>query len=208
MRTLKRVAIALAMTGLGMSLTGCAYFNVGEEEFNCSGMPDSAYCHSARDVYNATNSGEVPSRVGPDGAYNEDCDNCSRSEGRNFNFGYEEELEQEQAKKSGQPTSSGATRRSSKRDEVIDNYVAPRLPDQPVPIRTPAVVMRIWVAPYIDDKDDLMAPGYVYTEIEPRRWIYGEQNYQMAGAFSPLEATATSSVPTVTTQDSQTSTKK
>jgi len=21
---------------------------------------------------------------------------------------------------------------------------------------------------------DLMAPGYVYTEIEPRRWIYGE----------------------------------
>lgn len=57
-------------------------------------------------------------------------------------------------------------------DEVINNYVAPRLPSEPVPIRTPAQIMRIWVAPYVDTNGDLVAPGFVYTEIEPRRWIY------------------------------------
>jgi hypothetical protein len=42
-----------------------------------------------------------------------------------------------------------------------------------VPIRVPAQVMRIWIAPWEDTRGDLHAPGYVYTEIEPRRWTLG-----------------------------------
>jgi hypothetical protein len=30
--------------------------------------------------------------------------------------------------------------------------------------------MRIWIAPWEDSRGDLHAPGYLYTEIEPRRW--------------------------------------
>jgi conjugal transfer pilus assembly protein TraV len=37
----------------------------------------------------------------------------------------------------------------------------------------PAQVMRIWIAPWEDSRGDLHAPGYVYTEIEPRRWTLG-----------------------------------
>ena len=56
-----------------------------------------------------------------------------------------------------------------------------------MPIRTPAVVMRIWIAPWIDENDDLISPGYVYTEIEPRRWIYKDESHRAMTAFAPLQ---------------------
>jgi hypothetical protein len=43
----------------------------------------------------------------------------------------------------------------------------------PLALRMPAQVMRIWIAPWEDSRGDLHAPGYVYTEIEPRRWTLG-----------------------------------
>ena len=39
--------------------------------------------------------------------------------------------------------------------------------------RLPAKVMRIWIAPWEDSRGDLHAPGYLYTEVEPRRWSVG-----------------------------------
>lgn len=73
-------------------------------------------------------------------------------------------------------------------DELINNYVTPALPDRPVPIRTPSQVMRIWVAPYVDTRGDLQAPGFVYTEIEPRRWIIRDGNdVSNSRIFAPLE---------------------
>jgi hypothetical protein len=50
--------------------------------------------------------------------------------------------------------------------------VLPR-PEGPVPLRLPAQVMRVWIAPWEDSRGDLHAPGYLYTEIEPRRWTLG-----------------------------------
>ena len=44
-----------------------------------------------------------------------------------------------------------------------------------VPLRSPARVMRIWIAPWEDSRGDLHAPGYLYTEIDPRRWTLGTQ---------------------------------
>lgn len=46
---------------------------------------------------------------------------------------------------------------------------APTL-DAPEPIRAAPRVMRIYIFPYEDRDGDLNMPGYVYTEIEPRRW--------------------------------------
>ena len=43
-------------------------------------------------------------------------------------------------------------------------------PQGPVPLREPALVMRVWVAPWEGANGDLNVPGYVYTEIAPRRW--------------------------------------
>lgn len=66
--------------------------------------------------------------------------------------------------------------------------------EQPIPIRTQAKVMRIWMAPWEDDDGDLHADGYLYTEIESRRWHLGDRFRSPGTAISPLSVqTPTSS---------------
>ncbi len=196
-QTIKRIGLALAAIGFTASLTGCGAFNVGEEEFACSGMPGSSYCHSARDVYETSEKGIVPSPMRKD-SRNEDCADCVYSEDVN------PELQRLAVEKGEAPAGTviittdptmGASGKTLqvKGDEVINNYVTPALPTDPVPIRTPAQIMRIWVAPYVDTNGDLVAPGIVYTEIEPRRWIYPDDSNGPNGinsrTFTPLQAT-------------------
>ncbi|TAL51416.1 MAG: type IV conjugative transfer system protein TraV [Methylovulum sp.] len=57
---------------------------------------------------------------------------------------------------------------------------------QPVPIRTQAKVMRIWIAPWEDNDGDLHANGYIYTEIERRKWNLGQPFNSPGTALSPL----------------------
>ncbi len=59
---------------------------------------------------------------------------------------------------------------------------------QPIPIRTQAKVMRIWMAPWEDEEGDLHADGYLYTEIESRRWNLGDQFKSPGAAQRPLSA--------------------
>lgn len=69
--------------------------------------------------------------------------------------------------------------------------------DAPQPLRTPPVVMRIWVASWQDTRGDLQMPGDTYTEIEPRRWAVGEESDRGAQRLVPLD------VKPVTTQQTQ-----
>ena len=204
-RVIKLGFAVAAAAAFAVNLTGCSALNVGEEEFSCSGMPGSVYCHSARDVYEKTNDGTVPTPVSrADGAYNPDCDDCIRAEDVNPALRVEEDGNSQYA-----VTPSGERLRivdgyvrttvdengnrvsvAKTDDEIINNYVSPALPDSPVPIRTPAQVMRIWIAPFVDTTGDLIAPGFVYTEVEERRWIYPDEK-SMPGAgrmFNPLKA--------------------
>lgn len=77
------------------------------------------------------------------------------------------------------------------KDEVVDTFVTPNLPDNPIPVRTPARVMRIWVASWEDSTSGaLIAPGYVFTEIEPRRWTIGRPESAASSSgklLKPLE---------------------
>lgn len=49
------------------------------------------------------------------------------------------------------------------------------------PVREPSQVMRIWVAPWIDQGDNLNWTGYIYTEVTPKRWTFGEQEIRHQG---------------------------
>jgi len=62
----------------------------------------------------------------------------------------------------------------------------PKIED-PTPIRTPAQVMRIWIAPWEDSDGDLMVSGYVYTELEPRRWMIGKTAPTVSPSLIPLQ---------------------
>jgi hypothetical protein len=56
---------------------------------------------------------------------------------------------------------------------TVSTSAVPAYPEDPLARRLPAKVMRIWIAPWEDSRGDLHAPGYLYTEIEPRRWTVG-----------------------------------
>lgn len=66
-----------------------------------------------------------------------------------------------------------------------EQVAVPRI-GQPVPIRTQAKVMRIWIAPWEDNDGDLHANGYIYTEIEQRKWNLGQPFNSPGTALSPL----------------------
>lgn len=180
---IKRIACIAVGSACFAALSGCSALNTGEEEFSCSGMPGSIYCASARDVYEATNDGVVPSPMRKEDAYNEDCEDCVRATDVN------PELEGANVEAKASAAPAGRKTLAVTDDELVNNYVTPALPDKPIPIRTPSQVMRIWVAPYVDVNGDLQAPGFVYTEIEPRRWIMKTQSGDgsFGNAFAPLE---------------------
>lgn len=68
-------------------------------------------------------------------------------------------------------------------------YQPNRMPkiDDPTPIRTPAQVMRIWIAPWEDSDGDLMVSNYIYTELEPRRWMIGKAAPTLSPSLIPLQ---------------------
>ncbi|MCB5162646.1 type IV conjugative transfer system lipoprotein TraV [Marinomonas algarum] len=147
-----------SVSGLLLTLSGCSAFNIGESEYGCTGMPDGVQCMSTGDVYEATNNGQIPRPMKTEDG---------------------ELVEQE--------TETQVTNEAYE-NSTVNTYVAPNLPDKPIPIRTPAQVMRIWIAPWEDTNGDLNTTGFIYTEIEPRRWVIGESGESSQGnfVFSPL----------------------
>ena len=61
------------------------------------------------------------------------------------------------------------------------------LAPEPLALLKPAEVMRVLIAAYKDDKEDLHMPGYVYVDLEPRSWIIGEQANTTPQRIIPLD---------------------
>ncbi len=61
------------------------------------------------------------------------------------------------------------------------------MPRDALPILEPARVMRVWVAPYIDAKEDMHMPGYVLTQVTPRQWTFGEASALKVRPLVPLQ---------------------
>ncbi|KZL22689.1 TraV family lipoprotein [Pseudovibrio sp. Ad37] len=64
-------------------------------------------------------------------------------------------------------------------------YVSGQLSGKPTPIRSPAQVMRIWVAPREDTSGDLVMSGYVFTELEPRKWVVSAPHRKSISTLHP-----------------------
>lgn len=147
--TFKNSFLALVAVASMLTLTGCGSLVGGNSEYGCKGMPDSVTCMSVGDVYQLTdgdNYKETVSDVSKRQMAGEDVQVKTVAAGGN----------------TGPSISSGAP------------YVpVPQPTANPQPIRTPSQVMRVLVDPYESADGDLNVPGYVYTEIEPRRWEVG-----------------------------------
>jgi conjugal transfer pilus assembly protein TraV len=71
-------------------------------------------------------------------------------------------------------------------ETLVEPAPVPKI-DDPTPIRTPSKVMRIWVAPWEDADGDLNVSGYVFTELEQRRWMIGKSAPAQNPTISPLQ---------------------
>lgn len=146
--------------------TGCTnLLNVGSSEYACKGMPSGVTCMSAKDVYSATEGDD-----------------------------YKTELKQEQEgaeASSDKPSAAGETRVLIA--EGSDNAPMPMRARNPLPIRSQAVVMRIAIDPWEDEKGDLYVPGFIYTEVEARRWEIGARNPNPSPTLTPLTVKSTRS---------------
>jgi hypothetical protein len=56
----------------------------------------------------------------------------------------------------------------------------------PTPVMEPAQAMRIWIAPWVDVNQDLHWPEYVFTEVTPRRWTWGEKPIRSSTMAAPV----------------------
>src|SRR5690606_2553937 len=157
---------------LSTLVTGCAnMLNVGASEYSCSGMPEGVTCVSARDVYTATESSDYQTQLM-----------------REQNAAQAEKDGPKRPLRRTQETAAEAPVAPQLRPEPGLNAPIPARTQNPLPIRTQAVVMRIAVDPWEDEKGDLDGPGYIYTEIEPRRWEIGARNTGIRNTISPLNS--------------------
>ena len=147
------------------SALGCLNLGIGQSDYGCPGIASGVSCISARDAYEATNS----------------RDHLTVDPGQGG------EASSDREDRSGE--SAAVTPHSAQAGfkEVAYRPVVPVMPENPVPYRRPAVVMRIWVAPWEDDLGDLHMPGTIFTEVEGRRWQLGLDNAGVDTVATPLE---------------------
>ena len=162
-RFLKATAFSVLLS-TSLFLQGCS-LGIGESDFSCKNIGEGTKCTNTWDIYKMTNNGKSPSEM------------------------KKEAKEAKEGKKTVSETVDPAQGGSN--DYVIDNFVTPNLPNRPVPVRTPAIVMRVWYAPYTDADGNFVVPGYSYIEIEPRKWTLGVHNQGQTVAnthvFEPLK---------------------
>jgi len=151
---------AMPMMAVAAVLSGCSVLNTGESQFACEEHGD---CPTPIEVYSDTHTSPREVEMGrtPD------------------------------EWKSGGRSSDGEKKTSEKQLLLARSLELTRLTPSSLarsdtgemvkPIREPSQVMRVWIAPWIDQGDNLNWSGYVFTEISPRRWNFGEQEVRHFG---------------------------
>lgn len=160
MTSILRTALMIAVGTASIALVGCSSLNTAKNsDFAC----DNSDCPTPLEVYSQTNhapasvkNGRTPESWKQTGAKNAESKRDKKADAR-------EELRMDLAvaEPSAQMLMGGAP--------------------APQPLREASQVMRIWIAPYIDQQDNLNWSGYVYSEVTPRRWAVGEQEVRHQG---------------------------
>jgi conjugal transfer pilus assembly protein TraV len=147
----------IAVALLASLVMGCSNMGLGEKQYACAGRPEGFTCKSALEVYELTDSDDWQTEV--------EAEREASAEGRGGRL-------------EASATSAIAV--------AADRPALPEMNTGTIPLRTPARVLRIWIAPWEDDGGDLHMPGLVYTEVESRRWQVGLSEPSERDAVRPL----------------------
>jgi len=129
-----------------MVTSACSQLGIGDSEFACVGKPQGVSCKSTREVYELTNSRDHVSG---------------------------KELADEARARAAEGERRPAPRVVESPVDGFEPAPVARTDGGRVAIRTPSVVIRVYVAPYTDQAGDLHMAGLVYSEVEPRKWQVG-----------------------------------
>jgi conjugal transfer pilus assembly protein TraV len=166
------VVALLAVFGLGACGAGVAV--PGSSEYSCAGRPEGVVCRSTRDIYALTeerdrvHEADLAQPVG-DGAG-----------GRPIRVAADGVAAPGAAV--GAPAASAAAVATPREGVIAMAPPAPVAVSDPIafaaaraggPRRLDARVVRIWIAPWQDQRGDLRMPGHVYAEVHPRSWSFG-----------------------------------
>jgi conjugal transfer pilus assembly protein TraV len=75
---------------------------------------------------------------------------------------------------------------AGERERLLPRAMA--APSSGLPVRQPPLVLRIWIAPWEDEAGDLHDQSFVYTMINPGRWMIEANRSQIAERFRPVMA--------------------
>lgn len=141
-------------------LAGCSA--IGEKEFACPGRPPGVRCMSTKQVYQATHETDFVAPTAAEALGDEPLDSKAERDER----------------RSGRraPAATRSRDSSHQRDVpiVVAREVETPVADRPIPIRLPAQVMRVWIAPWEDTRGALHGGEHAFIEIRARRWSIGE----------------------------------
>lgn len=176
----RTLALFLATAGLG----ACSSLGIGGGEFACNGMPDGVRCMSARDVYTLTDDRDSLDQATVDALTGKAAPAAPVPEPEQ-----DGEPSLIQASLPAPAAAMGRPVPAAYAPGAAATPV-PWIDDGRVPVRTPASVMRVWIASWETPAGDLVMPSLIYTEIAPRRWQLGLPTATTREVLQPLAASA------------------
>lgn len=153
-----------------LAIAGCS--TVGEKDFACPGRPPGVRCMSATEVYAATHTTDVVAATAPQALGDHQPTQGTRVEAQRNGSGRERQKRREGGR--DRAVSAPSSEVSAQDPRRLRDATLFPASDKPIPIRTPAKVMRVWIAPWEDARGILHAGGYHFIEVESRRWMFGE----------------------------------
>lgn len=190
---MKKILLVVASS---IVLSGCMT-PIGKEEFACPNAKRGGVCAGPRDIYNLTNDRENLNNLAQEssGENVRDSGNASISNEKvevqeNGVVVYKPREHTQHTKDNYQPAEvvKAEEAQAPARDgfEAYPGNGEPIAPE-PLAVLNPAKVMRVLVASYKDKNGNLNMPGYVYVQVEPEKWSFGEAANMRPSRVVPLE---------------------
>lgn len=203
---MNRLAAIPVIALVSTLLSGCMS-PIGKEDFTCNAEKQGGACGGPRQIYEMTNTTANVKEYQKMHGSHEGHDHKQQNESKRINLApatgnkfaqyYDDDtvryepLDHRQNSESAyqkaktvtpEPLPSGATDSF----ESWPNYGEPLAPE-PLAVLEAPKVMRVLVAPWTDDNGNLNLSSYVYVEVTPRKWSYGEAANKRPNRVVPLE---------------------
>lgn len=83
-----------------------------------------------------------------------------------------------------------APKKQTQAEQMVNLFAKPQFQagSSPMPVLEQPKVLRIWVAPWKDENETLNWGSYMFTEITPRRWNFGDSVMRNTPVTAPNQA--------------------